>query len=105
MNEIDVGSNHASDHSRVTRTQVGQLGRNEAGAPWRIPDHRIKTAGLHNFRETILVSPIEDIDPVFLIVGQQWKFGLLVKIRTDEGVSAFDVIAQLRQGALVEKGE
>ena len=49
--------------------------------------------------------PVEDVDAVAFLVGEQREFGLLVKIRADERVAAFDVVAQIGQRAFRKEPE
>src|SRR4051812_26302573 len=66
----------------------------------RVANDRIKSAYFHNggkFR-----SPIKDIDTEsFLIIKHMYLY-IIVKIRSDKRIAAFDVMYQIRQSSLVE---
>ena len=63
----------------------------------RIADHCVKTADLHDCWK--LCIPIKGVDPVAILVFKQADLFVLVKVRTDEGVAAFDIVTQIRQRA------
>ena len=52
-----------------------------------------------------LGGPVEDVDAVAFFVIEQGHLLLLVEVGADEGVAAFDVVAQVGQGAFVEQAQ
>src|SRR5439155_24443878 len=52
-----------------------------------------------------LLVPVEDVDAVPLLVGEQREFGLLIEIRADERIAALDVVTQVRQGAFLKHAQ
>ena len=83
--------------------EVFQLLITKVYAPRRISNHRVEATGFHNFRE--LGIPIENVDTVALFVVEEAHLLVFVKVRADEGVAAFDVVAEVGEGARAEELE
>src|ERR1035438_8742259 len=80
--------------------EVGQGLLTDVG---RVTDDSIETASLENLGE--LGVPVEDVNVVAFFVVEQGHLLLLVEVWTDEGITAFDVVTEVRQGTFVEQTE
>src|ERR1035437_1033731 len=78
--------------------EVGQGLLTDVG---RVTDDSIETASLENLGK--LGVPVENVNAVAFFVVEQGHLLLLIEVRADEGIAALDVIAEVRQGTLVEQ--
>lgn len=46
------------------------------------------------------VFPVKDVDPVAVFVVQEVHLLILVEVRANEGIAAFDVVAEIGEGSL-----
>jgi len=67
----------------------------------RIADHRVKPAFLHDFRK--FGVPIKGVDPIDFRFVKEAGLLVVVEIRSDQGVAAFDVVRQVRQDPLLKQ--
>src|ERR1039458_8668541 len=69
--------------------------------PRRIPYDSVKAAVPHRLLESLL--PVEDVDAIAVLFIEQEHLLVLVEIRSDQGIATLDVVAKVREGALVEE--
>lgn len=62
---------------------------------WRVPNHSIEPAGLHDCRKFCV--PVEGVDPVSLLILKQTDLLVLIEVGADEGIAAFAIVAEVRQ--------
>ncbi len=70
----------------------------------RIADHGIEAGSLAYENLWKLGLPVKDVDTIPFLLIHQTQILLIVEVRADEGVAAFDVVTQIGQGAFVEHG-
>ena len=72
----------------------------DADVRW-IPNHGIKSTFFHDFWKFFF--PVEGIDAISLLLVKEIQLFALVKIRADQGIAAFDIASQIRQGTFLEQ--
>ena len=76
----------------------------DADIGW-VADNGVEASCLFDSWEAILTPPVEEVDAVLFFLIDHGHLLLLVEVGANEGVAAFDVVAQVGQGAFVEEAQ